>query len=143
MDRLLERAARRPPLHARYHLCVCCDASHDGDHGVAGIGVSFVLVNIENHADATPLLYAWHKRHARSSAEAERLAILLALENSNNNVELYERIRARNVSLLHSAEVLNDCKTVVEAVQAEWNRDIFVAGRSGIRKCFHCDREVK
>ena len=131
------------PDDAQYHLCVCCDAPYDADDGVSGSGVSFVLVKCDDHSDVTPLLYAWHKRHARSSAEAERLAIMLALENSNDNVELYERIRARNVRLLHSAEILSDCETVVEEVRAEWNREIFVAGRSGIRKCFHCDLEVK
>ena len=101
----------------RFHLAVCCDASCSLPLlQEAGIGVSVVLVNCEDHSNEIPILYAWTKQRARTPDRAEIMAIRCACICLNSMDDLMRRLNdvlARTDQLV-SAQVFNDCQTAVE-----------------------------
>ena len=98
-----------------FHLAVCCDASFSDPLQEAGIGVSVVLVNYEDHSNELPILYAWTKQRARSPDQAEIMAIkcaCLCLRMDDLMLRL-NKVLPRTGQLV-SAEVFNDCQTAVK-----------------------------
>ena len=100
----------------RCHLAVCSDASFSLPLlQEAGIGVSVVLVNYEDHSNELPILYTWTKQRARSPDQAEIMAIRCAcLCLSMDDLMLRLNDVLPRTGQLVSAQVFNDCQTAVE-----------------------------
>ena len=99
----------------RFHLAVCCDASFSIRLQEAGIGVSVVLVNYEDHSDERPILYTWTKQCACRPDQAELTAIqcaCLCLSMDDVKQRLDEVLPL--TGQLVSAQVFNDCQSAVE-----------------------------
>ena len=102
----------------RFHLAVCCDASCSLPPLLqeAGIGVSVVLVDCEDHSNEIDILYAWTKQRARTPDRAELMAIRCACICLNCMDDVMRRLNdflARTDQLV-SAQVFNDCQTAVK-----------------------------